>query len=262
MKHISLFLLVFFYSVGSLHAQDLSLYQKRWLVQGADTLPYRVLLPLDYDSTKTYPVLFFLHGGGERGNDNEKQLTHGARLFVREDVRKDYPAIVIFPQCPRSSYWSNVLRLHDAADRRSFHFLADGEPTKAMALLQQLVTFTLQQYKPRKDEVYIGGLSMGAMGTYELIRRQPGVFRKAFAICGGADPSTAKKLRKTDWWIFHGLKDDVVDPRFSERMAEALKQKRAPVRLTLYPNANHNSWDAAFAEPGLLPWLFSKVSKK
>lgn len=258
MKRTLLLFLLFFYSLAGLQAQNLSLYHKRWLVQGADTLPYRVLLPLDYDSTKTYPVVFFLHGAGERGNDNEKQLTHGAKLFVREDIRRDYPAVVIFPQCPRSSYWSNVLRLHDDAGKRSFHFLDEGEPTKAMALLQQLVAYTLQQYKPRKEEVFIGGLSMGAMGTFEVVRRQPGVFKRAFAICGGADPSTAKKLRKTGWWIFHGLKDDVVDPRFSQSMADALKRRKVPVRLTLYPAANHNSWDPAFAEPDLLPWLFAK----
>jgi predicted peptidase len=256
-KHTTLLLLVLVYNLAGLHAQDLSLYQKRWLVQGADTLPYRVLLPLNYDSTQTYPVLFFLHGAGERGNDNENQLTHGAKLFVREDVRRAYPAIVVFPQCPRSSYWSNVLRLHDDAGQRTFHFLEEGDPTKAMALLQLLVDQILYRYTPSKGQVYIGGLSMGAMGTYELVRRRPGVFQRAFAICGGADPSTASKLRKTGWWIFHGLKDDVVAPQFSQSMAAALKQKKAPVRLTLYPDANHNSWDPAFAEPGLLPWLFS-----
>ena len=237
-------------------AQDLSLYQKRWLVQGADTLPYRVLLPLNYDATRTYPVLFFLHGAGERGNDNEKQLTHGGKLFVQEAVRRDHPAIIIFPQCATTSYWSNVIRLHDATGKRVFHFLEEGEPTRAMLLLQQLVTFVLQTYPVQKDAVYIGGLSMGAMGTYELVRRQPGIFQRAFAICGGAEPATAKKLRKTDWWIFHGLKDDVVVPAFSQAMAAALKKRLADVRLTLYPNANHNSWDPAFAEPGLLDWLF------
>ena len=237
--------------------QDLSLYQKKWLVQDTDTLPYRVLLPQHYDSSKHYPILFFLHGGGERGSDNEKQLTHGAKLFVREKVRRDFPAIVIFPQCPLTSYWSNVVRLHDASGKRRFRFLEDGQPTRAMALLQQLVVFALQEYPVQKDAVYVGGLSMGAMGTYELVRRNPGVFRRAFAICGGAQPTTAKKLKKTDWWIFHGLKDDVVDPQFSQSMAAALKKCHADVRLTLYPGANHNSWDSAFAEPQLLPWLFS-----
>ena len=254
-KQLIAFTLFLFVYLG-VQAQDLTLYQKRWLVQGADTLPYRVLLPLNYDSSRTYPILFFLHGAGERGNDNEKQLTHGGKLFVQEGVRRDYPAIIIFPQCATTSYWSNVVRLHNASGKRIFHFREEGAPTRAMLLLQQPVAYVLQTYPVQKDAVYVGGLSMGAMGTYELVRRQPGLFRRAFAICGGADPATAKKLRKADWWIFHGLKDDVVEPAFSQAMADALKKRRADVRLTLYPNANHNSWDPAFAEPGLLDWLF------
>lgn len=260
MKTSSIALLLLLLITGSLHAQDLSLFQKRWLVQGGDTLPYRVLLPVNYDSSRSYPVLFFLHGAGERGRDNEKQLTHGAKLFVRADVRRDYPAIVIFPQCPTTSYWSNVLRPHDGSGKRRFHFLEEGVPTLAMELLQLLVRFTLAEYRPPKDQVYVGGLSMGGMGTFELVRRQHGTFTRAFAICGGADPVTARKLRKTDWWIFHGLKDDVVAPEFSQAMADALERRRATVRLTLYPEANHNSWDPAFAEPGLLPWLFTGSS--
>jgi predicted peptidase len=255
-KYFQTLILGFFVFVAAT-GQDLTLYQKRWLVQGADTLPYRVLLPHNYDSSKLYPILFFLHGGGERGNDNEKQLTHGGKLFVRDEVRRDYPAIVIFPQCSLSSYWSNVVRLHDPSGKRRFWFLEEGEQTKAMALLQQLVAYALEEYPVQKDAVFVGGLSMGAMGTYELVSRNPGVFRRAFAICGGAHPVTANKLRKTGWWVFHGLKDDVVDPQFSQAMAAALKKHRADVRLTLYPNANHNSWDSAFAEPELLPWLFS-----
>lgn len=238
-------------------SQDLTLYQKRWLVQDTDTLPYRVMLPQNYDSSKRYPIVFFLHGGGERGSDNEKQLTHGGSIFIREEVRRDFPAIVIFPQCPLTSYWSNVVRLHDVYGKRRFRFLEESEPTRAMALLQQLVAFALQEYPVQKDAVYAGGLSMGAMGTFELVHRNPNLFRRAFAICGGAHPATAKKLRKTDWWIFHGLKDDVVDPQFSQTMEAALKKYHANVRLTLYPDANHNSWDSAFAEPDLLPWLFS-----
>lgn len=258
MKLYSLLFTTLLLSLAHLQAQELSLYQKRWLVQGADTLPYRVLLPEGYDTAKSYPILFFLHGSGERGRDNEKQLLHGADLFVRADVRKTYPAIIIFPQCPRTSYWSNVLRLTDTSGKQQFYFLEDGEPTRAMVLLQLLVNYTLAQYRHPKDEVYVGGLSMGGMGTFELVRRNPKLFTRAFAICGGADPATAPKLSKTSWWIFHGLKDDLVDPRFSKAMAAALKLKGAKVRLTLYPGANHNSWDAAFAEPQLLSWLFAK----
>ncbi|HEU4470602.1 MAG TPA: prolyl oligopeptidase family serine peptidase [Flavisolibacter sp.] len=242
-------------------SQDLSAFEKKWMVQGNDTMPYRVLLPLNYDTAKAYPVIFFLHGAGERGRDNEKQLVHGSKLFLQEEVRKNFPAIVVFPQCGTNDYWSNVLRTHDASGKRQFHFLPGGEPTRSMALLQKLTRLILASYRVKSNQVYIGGLSMGAMGTYELVRRMPRIFAAAFAICGGAEPSTARQLKQTSWWIFHGLKDDVVDPVFSRKMTDALKAAGADTRLTLYPEANHNSWDPAFAEKELFTWLFSKKKK-
>ncbi len=245
-----------------LQAQDLSLFQKKWMVQQGDTLPYRVLLPQNYDSTKAYPVLFFLHGAGERGRDNEKQLIHGAKLFSREDIRGKYAFITILPQCPLSDYWSNVLREHDATGKRSFYFLEDGEAGRYMELLQELVRHVMRVYKVKKEQVYAGGLSMGGMGTFELVRRMPGTFAAAFPICGGANPATAKKMKDVNWWIFHGAKDDVVPPQHSERMVNALKAAGAKVKWTLYPEANHNAWDPAFAEPELIPWLLSNQRKQ
>lgn len=259
----SIFYFLFFGLLMQLpsNAQQPASFEKKWLVQGNDTLPYRILLPVNYDSLKEYPLIFFLHGAGERGNDNQKQLVHGSKLFLREDIRKDFPAIVVFPQCPATSYWSNVLRLHDTTRKRIFYFLKDSDPTTAMQLLQHLVNYILHEYPVNKKQIYVGGLSMGGMGTYELVRRNPKLFAAAFAICGGADPATATELKYTSWWIFHGLKDDVVDPGFSKSMAEAIKKQGAEVKLTLYPEANHNSWDAAFAEKDLLPWLFSHRGK-
>jgi predicted peptidase len=116
----------------------------------------------------------------------------------------------------------------------------------------------MRKYPVDDERVYVGGLSMGGMGTFELVRRMPKTFAAAFPICGGANPATAKKMDDVDWWIFHGAKDDVVPPRHSEVMVKALKKEGANVKFTLYPNANHNSWDPAFTEPELLSWLFSK----
>ena len=90
--------------------EDLSLYQKKYFILNNDTLPYRLLLPKDYDVNKKYPLILFLHGAGERGNDNEKELVHGADLFLRDSIRQNYPAIIVFPQCPEESFWSNVKR--------------------------------------------------------------------------------------------------------------------------------------------------------
>ena len=258
---IAFFASFFIVMSNSALAQDFSAYQKKWLVQGADTLPYRLLLPEQYDANKTYPVIFFLHGSGERGRDNEKQLVHGGKLFLIDSIRKKYPAIIVFPQCSVNDYWSNVLRMHDDKGNRNFSFLTAGEPTQAMKLLQLLVTNVLDEYPVNKKQVYAGGLSMGGMGTFEIVRRMNGVFAAAISICGGANTQTAKQINKTAWWIFHGGKDDVVLPEYSSIMADALKRAKANVKLTIYPNANHNSWDSSFAEPLLLPWLFS-ISKK
>ena len=126
---IAFFASFFIVMSNSALAQDFSTYQKKWLVQGADTLPYRLLLPEQYDANKTYPVIFFLHGSGERGGDNEKQLVHGGKLFLTDSIRKRYPAIIVFPQCSVNDYWSNVLRMHDDKGNRNFSFLTAGEPT-------------------------------------------------------------------------------------------------------------------------------------
>jgi len=238
-------------------AQDLSMYQKKWYISGKDTMPYRILLPENYDASKKYPLVFFLHGAGERGNDNELQLVHGAKLFLKEENRKNFPAIIVFPQCPANSFWSNVEFKMDNG-KRTFAFLEAGEPTIAMKLAQELLMSLMKEYPVAKKQIYVGGLSMGGMGTFEIVKRNPKLFAAAIPICGGANVATAAALKKPTWWVFHGAKDDVVPPKLSEDMVEAMKKEKVTVKLTIYPNANHNSWDAAFAEPDLLPWLFAQ----
>jgi predicted peptidase len=253
-------MLILFVIAITAFAQDKSEYQKHWFIQNGDTMPYRILFPIDYDSNKIYPLIFFLHGRGESGRDNEKQLIHGANLFLRDSIRKNYPAIIVFPQCSSDSYWSNVQTIAEGSStgNRSFYFVKNGPPSQAMCLLLGLVDNIFTRYRIDRDRVYAGGLSMGGMGTFELVRRMPKTFAAAFAICGGANPATAKQIRKTSWWLFHGMKDDVVLPVYTQQMEEALKKEKADIRATYYPNANHNSWDPAFAEPQLMRWLFSK----
>lgn len=244
-------------------AQDFSRYQKNWYASGTDSMPYRLLLPANYDAGKQYPLVLFLHGSGERGNDNEKQLIHGGKLFLQDHVQKKFPAIVLFPQCSNESFWSNVdIESREGSDKREFTFKADGEPTKALMLLQELMDQILQDYPVDRAQVYVGGLSMGGMGTFEIVRRNPKMFAAAFPICGGTDLSSVHTMTQPAWWIFHGAKDDVVPPQLSELVAAELENAGANVKLTIYPNANHNSWDAAFAEPDLLPWLFSNKRSK
>lgn len=257
MKVLLNFIICIFCFGNLANAQDISLYNKQLFIQNGDTLPYRIMLPENYDYKKKYPLVYFLHGRGESGSDNEKSLAHGGKLFAADSNRKNYPAIVVFPQCPENSYWSNV-NITNASGKITFHFSPTGKTTIAMTMALKLLDKLMAQYPINKKHVYVAGLSMGGMGTYEIVRRRPKLFAAAIAICGGASPLTAPKMKHTSWWIFHGEKDDIVNPQFSKDMAAALKAEGAEVTLTLFPNANHNSWDSAFAQPGLLAWLFSK----
>lgn len=240
-------------------AQSFTEYQKEVYQHKADTLPYRILFPENFDPAKKYPVLFVLHGSGERGKDNEAQLRNGGKVFLSDAFRKQHQAVVIFPQCAKESYWANAITTRDPKTNSltSIVFTTNKKPTQAMHALQSFVKHTLKNNYVDKDRVYVGGLSMGGMGTFELLWRKPKVFAAAFAICGGAHPETAKKYAKrVPLWIFHGGKDDIVPPKFSEQMVQAIKHNGGNPKFTLYPNANHNSWDNAFAEPELFTWLF------
>lgn len=236
-------------------AQDKSSFKREQLLHEGDTLLYRILWPVNFDPAQKYPMVLFLHGAGERGNDNEKQLVHGSDLFLQNMTK--YPAIVIFPQCPANDYWANVQK-EKVQGTRDFNFRDGGDPNKTLSLVSVLLDSMIDKPFVAKDRVYIGGLSMGGMGTFELVSRRPDTFAAAFAICGGGDPDSAKKYAgKVPFWVFHGAKDDVVPPKYSQAMVDAIKKAGGDVKFTLYPDANHNSWNKAFAEPELLSWLFS-----
>ncbi len=249
-------LLVVSLMITSAFAQDVSKFKKESFIKGSDTLKYRILYPENFDAAKKYPVVFFLHGSGERGKDNEKQLTHGSKMFLADEFRKKYQAIVVFPQCSESSFWSNV-EMETVTGKRFFNFLTRGEPTKAMDLLLGLTDELVKKPFADQSRIYLGGLSMGGMGTLELLRRKPKTFAAAFPICGGDNIANVKKYKKIPLWIFHGGLDDVVNPQLSYNVYHALKEIGHTPKFTVYPKANHNSWDSTFAEPELMSWLFS-----
>ena len=241
----------------SLKAQDLSKFDKGSFIEKKDTISYRFLFPENFNPAKKYPLIIVLHGAGERGSDNEAQLRYGPKMFLNEDVRAKYPAIVIFPQCHKGGYWSNVDIKTDSAGKVAFQFRQGGEPTPAMRGLLGMVSEWLDKPFVDKHHVYVGGLSMGGMGTFEILRRRPDVFAAAFTICGGDNTLNAKiYAKKVPLWIFHGAKDHVVAADHSIVMVNAIKAAGGNPRFTLYPNVAHDSWDDAFAEPGLVPWLF------
>ena len=222
--------------------------------------PYQMMLPEQFDPQKTYPVVLFLHGAGERGTDNQAQLNNGGKLFAEH--RSDFPAIVIFPQAPAEDYWAAAI-----ADRSQLPFSFDypytGEndvpATDALKGVMAITDWLSEQPFVDTSRMYLMGLSMGGMGSYELLARKPDTFAAAVIICGGANAELAGNIRSDlPVWAFHGDVDQVVIPEYNIRMVEGLKAQGNPVKFTTYPGVNHNSWDPALAEPELLPWLFSQ----
>ena len=254
MIRTGLLLGLIFFSFWGLLAQN-ETYQAATYLQKEESLPYRLLLPEDYDIKKKYPLLVFLHGAGERGNDNELQLTHGSDQFLTPAFRKQYSAIIVFPQCPKDAYWATILS-REVPLKFSYSKRPKKNPT--LDLVEGMLKEVLSNYAIDQSRIYVGGLSMGAMGTFELVYRNPKLFAAAFAICGGANPKIARKIRRPMWRIDHGEADSVVPFTLSKQMVAALKKKKALVSFNRYPGVNHNSWDKVFADPSFLPWLFSQ----
>jgi predicted peptidase len=239
------------------------IYQKKeYTYADGKSLPYRILYPENYDKSKKYPLLLFLHGAGERGNDNEKQLTHGAKLFIRDENRKNFPAIIVFPQCPQESFWA-VTKIDRNVQPFKIDFDYAAEANWPLQAANDLVRKIVKEEAVDKSRVYITGLSMGGMGTFESVYRNPELYAAALPICGGGDVNHYdKRITKTAFWVFHGAADAVVDVKLSQEMVEKLKSLKAKVKYSEYPGVNHNSWDNAFAEPEYLLWMFSHKLKK
>ena len=242
------------------HALDI--YEKKEFVFAErKILPYRILYPVNYDKTKKYPLLLLLHGAGERGKDNEKQLAWGSKLFITEENRKKFPAIVVFPQCPEESFWA-VMKTDQTKQPPARTFDYSVEPNWPLAAANELVKKISNEEGVDKKQIFISGLSMGGMGTFESVYRYPDMYAAALPICGGGDVNHYdKRIAKVPFWIFHGAVDAVVNPQLSRDMVEKLKSLKAEVRYSEYPGVNHDSWKNAFAEPDYLSWMLSHKKK-
>ncbi|HVZ55678.1 MAG TPA: prolyl oligopeptidase family serine peptidase [Chitinophagaceae bacterium] len=219
-------------------------------IEKGDTLNYRMLFP-DANRDRKYPLVIFLHGAGERGNDNEAQLKWGVQNFATDQNMVLHPAIVVAPQCPENMTWSNFSREKNPLDQR-----LQSQPSRPMQLVLGLLQQLIKTLPVDTNRIYITGLSMGGFGTFDAIERFPRLFAAAVPVCGGGDLSLAPSIAQLPVWIFHGSEDPVVTPSFSIEMAQALMKAGAHPGLTSYPETGHFSWLAAYRDPQMMEWLF------
>jgi predicted peptidase len=198
-------------------------------------LKYLLYLPKEYDKKESWPLMLFLHGAGERGDDLNAVKVHGPPKLI--EAGKEFPFIVVAPQCPATKWW---------------------EPLELRALLDEIET----KYKVDKDRIYLTGLSMGGYGSWNLLAEQPMRFAAVVPICGGGDPEKVKLFADVPIWVFHGGKDNVVPLKGSEAMVEALKKKGSDVKFTIYPETGHDSWVQAYDDPKLYEWLLEQKRSK
>lgn len=238
------------------------LLKRQFRAGNGDTLRYRILYPSDYDANKRYPLVLFLHGVGERGRDNERQLQVGGigNLFMNDSAR--FPCIALFPQCPPDQYWATV-DIDSKTTPYTFHFNYQKPMTPALQAVMELTGDLIKEGPVDTNRVYIMGLSMGGIGTYEAVYRFPDLFAGAVAVCGAGDSSAyTAYTAKVPFLIYHGDADSVVGVKESQGMYQRLTRLGGDVQLTIYSDVGHNSWRNAFASPDLLPRLFSKTRSK
>jgi predicted peptidase len=221
-------------------------------------LPYRLLTPEKIEPGKRYPLVLLLHGIGERGADNDKQLLWGAGEFVKPENRRKYPCFVVVPQCPLTALWVPG----ELKDLLAPKFALSKKPSEPMALVLKLIGKLVAKDLPvDKSRVYVTGLSMGGFGTWDLIERRPNFFAAAIPICARGDLAQAAKLKNLPIWAFHGDADPIVPVKFTKEMVAAIRKAGGSPKMTIYPGVGHNSWSATYADPAVLAWLFAQKKK-
>jgi predicted peptidase len=203
-------------------------------MMGNNHLRYLLHLPPGYkqNGNRRWPLIFFLHGIGERGSDIELVKQHGIPLIAEQNP--ELPFITVSPQCPDGTLWTFELE-------------------KLTALLDHIVMTEAVD----TEHIYLTGLSMGGYGTWALAIAQPDRFAAIAPICGGGDPSAVCAIRHVPTWVFHGQQDNVVLIRESRKMVDALRECGGSVRFTIYPNAGHDSWTRTYTGDRLYEWFLT-----
>jgi len=200
---------------------------------------YLLYLPDQYGKDKQdWPLILFLHGAGERGDSLDLVKTWGPPRIVEN--QKDFPFIVVSPQCPEREWWSSDTQI---------------------ALLDALLNNIVDQYRVDRKRIYLTGLSMGGYGTWKMAIKYPNRFAAIIPICGKGDPDSAIRIKHLPVWVCHGAKDEVVPLSDSEEMVNALKECGGNVTFTIYPDAGHNSWTETYNNPDLFKWLLKHKLK-
>lgn len=237
MKFFLLMLIIIFY-MSNIQSQNKSDKQQHLKLEKEIKLKvelqYLLYLPEDYEKAeKEYPLVLFLHGAGERGNDIELVKRNGPPKLIEEG--KNFPFILVSPQCPEQTRWNY-------------------QTQTLIALLDEIES----KYRVDKNRIYVTGLSMGGQGTWSLALTQPNRFAAIAPICGWTDTWEVCKIKHLPVWVFHGAKDNVVPVTESQQMFDALKQCGAEnIKLTIYPEANHDAWTETYNNPELYNWLLS-----
>jgi len=204
----------------------------------AKKLPYLLYLPEDYNQKKSFGCILFLHGAGERG-DELKKLKKIALPKILEK-NKQFSFIVISPQCPEGAWWTDYNEM-----------------------LIQLLDHVIQNYKVEESKIYLTGLSMGGFGSWSLACQFPEQFAAVAPICGGGEPDTARrKLKNMPVWAFHGKKDQAVPLYRSQEMVNAINEAGGNAKLTIYTDADHDAWTAAYNDQNLYEWFLKHKRRK
>jgi predicted peptidase len=200
---------------------------------------YVLFVPDGYKADKAYPVILFLHGSGETGDDGKKQAAVGLAPAIRnqEKAGKHFPFFAVFPQAQEHTWKA-----------------ASKESQRAIAILDAVE----KEYKIDEKRQYLTGLSMGGFGTWSLAEKYPDRWAAIVPVCGGGDPANVKDIKDIPCWVFHGDADKAVNVEKGRQMVAALKEAGAKPKFTEYPGVGHNSWDKAYATSELYDWLLEQ----